>query len=135
MAARHDSGNGCNKTGCITWLCTHPKYRGLGLGEVVASAAVNCLLNLKYNKIFVNTDDERLPAIKIFLKLGFEPLMYKSKMQNRWRIIMNSINNASKTLDVIPVYTPILHGNEKKYVNECLDDSWISSRGKFVSEF
>ena len=93
MAARHDSGKGRNKTGCITWLCTHPKYRGLGLGVVVASAAVNCLLDLKYNKIFVNTDDERLPAIKIFLKLGFEPLMYKSKMQNRWRLIMNSVNN------------------------------------------
>jgi perosamine synthetase len=35
----------------------------------------------------------------------------------------------------IPVYRPDLSGNEKKYVNECLDTSWISSRGKFVSEF
>lgn len=35
----------------------------------------------------------------------------------------------------IPVYKPTLSGNEKKYVNECLDSSWISSRGKFVSEF
>ena len=35
----------------------------------------------------------------------------------------------------IPVYQPSLNGNEKKYVNECLDSSWISSKGKFVSEF
>ena len=34
-----------------------------------------------------------------------------------------------------PVYQPQLHGNEKKYVNECLDSSWISSKGKFVSAF
>ena len=35
----------------------------------------------------------------------------------------------------IPIYQPDLSGNEKKYVNECLDTSWISSRGRFVEEF
>lgn len=35
----------------------------------------------------------------------------------------------------IPVYSPYLHGNEKKYVNDCLDSTWISSKGKYVSEF
>ena len=35
----------------------------------------------------------------------------------------------------IPVYQPSLSGNEKKYVNECLDTNWISSKGKFVSLF
>ena len=35
----------------------------------------------------------------------------------------------------IPVYQPSLSGNEKKYVNECLDSTWISSKGKFVNEF
>ena len=34
----------------------------------------------------------------------------------------------------IPVYRPDLGGNEKKYVNECLDTSWISSRGRFVDD-
>jgi perosamine synthetase len=35
----------------------------------------------------------------------------------------------------IPVYEPMMMGNEKKYVNECLDTNWISSKGKFVGEF
>jgi perosamine synthetase len=35
----------------------------------------------------------------------------------------------------IPVYQPSLFGNEKKYVNECFDSTWISSKGKFVGEF
>lgn len=34
-----------------------------------------------------------------------------------------------------PVYQPSLDGNEKKYVNACLDSTWISSKGKFISEF
>src|SRR5512146_2461715 len=35
----------------------------------------------------------------------------------------------------IPVYQPSLAGNEKKYVNECMDSTWISSKGKFIKEF
>jgi perosamine synthetase len=35
----------------------------------------------------------------------------------------------------IPIYQPSLDGNEKKYVNECLDSSWISSRGEFIPRF
>ncbi|MFZ4590445.1 MAG: DegT/DnrJ/EryC1/StrS family aminotransferase [Ignavibacteria bacterium] len=35
----------------------------------------------------------------------------------------------------IPLYIPNLAGNEKKYVNECLDSTWISSKGKFIKEF
>lgn len=35
----------------------------------------------------------------------------------------------------IPIYQPALDGNEKKYVNECLDTGWISSRGEFIKKF
>lgn len=35
----------------------------------------------------------------------------------------------------IPVYQPSLTGNEKKYVNECLDSTWISSKGEFIDRF
>ena len=34
--------------------------------------------------------------------------------------------------DFIPVNTPLLNGNEKKYLNECIDSGWISSEGPFV---
>jgi len=35
----------------------------------------------------------------------------------------------------VPVYQPYLNGNEKDYINECIDTNWISSKGKFVQEF
>jgi perosamine synthetase len=35
----------------------------------------------------------------------------------------------------IPVYKADLSGNERTYVNECLESEWISSKGKFVSIF
>lgn len=36
---------------------------------------------------------------------------------------------------MIPVYQPHLGGREKEYVNQCLDSTWISSRGEFISRF
>ncbi|TWR29904.1 DegT/DnrJ/EryC1/StrS family aminotransferase [Mucilaginibacter pallidiroseus] len=35
----------------------------------------------------------------------------------------------------IPVNTPLFAGNEKKYLNECIDTGWISSEGPFVERF
>ena len=40
-----------------------------------------------------------------------------------------------KALRPIPVNTPLLDGNERKYVMECLDTGWISSEGPFVASF
>lgn len=34
-----------------------------------------------------------------------------------------------------PVYRPRLTGREKEFVVECLDSTWISSKGKYISQF
>ena len=36
---------------------------------------------------------------------------------------------------MIPVNEPLLDGNEKKYLIECIETGWISSEGPFVSRF
>lgn len=36
---------------------------------------------------------------------------------------------------MIPVNEPLLDGNEKKYLIECIDTGWISSEGPFVHKF
>ncbi len=35
----------------------------------------------------------------------------------------------------IPVNEPLLDGNEKKYLSECIDSGWISSEGPFIKQF
>ena len=37
--------------------------------------------------------------------------------------------------DVIPVNEPLLDGNEKKYLLECIETGWISSEGPFIRDF
>lgn len=38
-------------------------------------------------------------------------------------------------MEPIPVNQPLLDGNEKKYLNQCIDTGWISSEGNFVKQF
>lgn len=38
-------------------------------------------------------------------------------------------------MSAIPVNEPLLDGNEKQYLQECIDTGWISSEGPFVNRF
>jgi perosamine synthetase len=38
-------------------------------------------------------------------------------------------------MNFIPVNEPLLDGNEKKYLLECIDTGWISSEGPFIKKF
>lgn len=38
-------------------------------------------------------------------------------------------------MEKISIACPVFNGNEKKYLNECIDTGWISSNGRFVNEF
>jgi len=37
--------------------------------------------------------------------------------------------------DFIPIFEPYFSGNEKKYLLDCIDTTWISSQGKYISMF
>lgn len=49
--------------------------------------------------------------------------------------MIDQIKKLEKRMDFIPVNEPLLNGNEKKYLCECIDTGWISSEGPFVKEF
>jgi perosamine synthetase len=55
----------------------------------------------------------------------------------REREIAMSAHTSDRALptELIPVYRPDLSGNERRYVMECLDTSWISSLGVFLPRF
>ena len=53
--------------------------------------------------------------------------MYKETIQ--------FIRNKFKSEDFIPLHIPLFKGNEKKYLNECIDSTYVSSIGPFVDKF
>ena len=49
--------------------------------------------------------------------------------------IVNFIKETFKTNDFIPLHEPRFVGNEKKYLNDCIDSTFVSSVGKYVDTF
>lgn len=49
--------------------------------------------------------------------------------------IVNFIRDTFNSKDFIPLHSPIFKGNEKKYINECIDSTFVSSVGPFVNKF
>ena len=45
------------------------------------------------------------------------------------------IQETYSTTDFLPLHEPVFFGNEKKYLNECIDSTFVSSVGKFVDQF
>jgi len=44
----------------------------------------------------LETDDYRLPAIKTYLNLGFEPLLVHENQRDRWRNILSALGVQEK---------------------------------------
>lgn len=49
--------------------------------------------------------------------------------------ITNFIHQLYRTEGFVPLHAPLFIGNEKKYLNECIDTTFVSSVGKFVDRF
>tara|TARA_B100000900_G_scaffold341981_1_gene305223 strand:+ start:7789 stop:8928 length:1140 start_codon:yes stop_codon:yes gene_type:complete len=48
---------------------------------------------------------------------------------------INFVREIYNTKEIIPLHEPKFIGNEKKYVNQCIDSTFVSSVGKFVDNF
>ena len=49
--------------------------------------------------------------------------------------LVNFIQGIYNTTEFLPLHEPRFVGNEKKYLNECIDSTFVSSVGKFVDQF
>ena len=57
-------------------------------------------------------------------------------MESQFQEIINFIRTLYKKPEgIIPLHAPIFAGNEKKYLEECIDSTYVSSVGKFVDRF
>lgn len=57
-------------------------------------------------------------------------------MESKFNEIIRFIRKKYNTPEgFIPLHEPRFNGNEKKYVNECIDSTFVSSVGKFVPHF
>jgi len=91
MASHHPTSRH-PRAGNFGWLAADPMYKGQNLGYNVAAAVTSRLIAGGYSRIFLETHDFRLPAIKIYLSMGWVPLLYQEDMEMRWKIICEKLN-------------------------------------------
>ena len=49
--------------------------------------------------------------------------------------IISYIRDKFKSEDFIPLHVPVFKGNEKKYLTDCIDSTYVSSVGPYVNKF
>jgi perosamine synthetase len=49
--------------------------------------------------------------------------------------VVSFVHELYGTEGMVPLHVPTFRGNEKKYLNECIDTTFVSSVGKFVDRF
>ena len=77
--------------GWFRMIGTIPEARGLGAGRLICLAALHSLAARGYKTAVLSTDDERIPAIKLYLSLGFEPIYTHESHKERWEKVMQAI--------------------------------------------
>ncbi|HNS49089.1 MAG TPA: GNAT family N-acetyltransferase [bacterium] len=77
--------------GELGWVAVDPGHTGRGLGRLVCAAALRRFLKSGYRNLQLYTDDFRLPAVKIYLGLGFVPLLDGPGLEERWRAVCGQL--------------------------------------------
>ena len=78
------------ETGRLDFVVTHPDHRKKGLGKNICIAVINHFIEKKYEKVILQTEDWRIPAIAVYLKLGFKPVFTSKELEKRWNEIINT---------------------------------------------
>ncbi|MEI6915913.1 MAG: GNAT family N-acetyltransferase, partial [Armatimonadota bacterium] len=90
--ATHSSSEFHPFGGELGWVAGHPEHSGKGLGVIVCAAVARRHREAGYKRIYLRTDDRRLPAIKVYLKLGYLPFLFAPDMRQRWEAVCESLH-------------------------------------------
>ena len=81
----------------LSWVMTHPDFRGHSLGRFVCTEALRISLSSGAAGMTLATDDFREAALRMYLKLGWRPWLYtmEDNMRERWEAISRKFNLAA----------------------------------------
>ena len=77
--------------GILHMLAVKEDHRDKGLGTFLAAKVVEYFRDRGFSVCSLTTDDERLAAIKIYLKLGFKPVFTHENHEDRWREVFAAL--------------------------------------------
>jgi len=78
--------------GYLHWVAAHPQARGMRLGRAVSIQVLQRFRDLGCRSAVLETDDHRLPAIKTYLGLGFQPVLRHPRDAERWAAVLAHVH-------------------------------------------
>lgn len=79
------------QTGIVHMVCVAPEHRAQGVGVLLTLAVLHYFEDHGFQEAWLSTDDFRLPAIKAYLLLGFEPFYCDESHRERWKAVFENI--------------------------------------------
>jgi mycothiol synthase len=80
-------------TGFVHMVGVIPEFRGRGFGRLVTLAVLHWLREQGYRRVILHTDDWRLPAIRTYLRLGFQPVLFDDHHTRRWEAVWGKLGS------------------------------------------
>jgi len=77
--------------GRVHWVAAVPEQQGKGLGRAMTVAVLHYFKAHGFARAFLDTESYRLPAIRLYLSLGFRPMPKDKEHEECWREIMSKI--------------------------------------------
>jgi len=82
---------GSKKTGLVHMVGVDRKYQGRGLGRVITLLVLRRLKERGFHSVMAATEDFRIPALSLYLSLGFKPVCRNRLDALRWKKVLSRI--------------------------------------------
>jgi mycothiol synthase len=80
-----------SRAGYVHMVALLPEYTGKRLGKKLTTAVLWYFTEHGLTSAFLHTDDHRLPAIRIYLELDFEPVVESEDVRKRWAEVFRDL--------------------------------------------
>jgi mycothiol synthase len=80
-------------TGYLHMVAVDPMHHGHGLGRALTLAVLHRFRQRGSRRAVLQTDDWRVPALRLYLSLGFRPRFTHESHERRWREVCRQVGS------------------------------------------
>jgi GNAT superfamily N-acetyltransferase len=77
--------------GLVHWVAIKPEHQGGGLSKALLARVLIRLRDLGHDRARLVTQTVRIPAIRLYLAFGFEPLIANDEEREKWRPVFEAV--------------------------------------------
>ena len=83
--------------GRVHWMAILPEFQRRGLGQGLMTAICQRLRVLGHERAYLHTSAARIPAIRLYLKFGFTPVIRNAGEAAAWKEILGGLSSAQRS--------------------------------------